>query len=651
MVHVLLYAPTQSGKTGTMLSTAFFSQMTIEGKKNLDIDKENIFVITGLSSSEWKRQTAERFPEEMHMNILHGPNLYVTEDKEGNPRGEELKKRLRGMKNVLFMIDEMHVAAKKDQILDKFMIEFNYKDPEFCRENNIKFVHVSATPEGSWLSFPHGYSSTTWMRPGKDYYGLRELVKHNQVRQSFDISQQVYDPVTDETKPTPQCIQGIFDIYVEMQKYDEPRYHIIRCNHDYTDRSQEPAITVQRLKRVMENINFVFEKFLLKKKKEGDEGDEDGDYDLVDMTEKTEQVQDLLDRKPYRHTFIFIKDTTKCAVTISKEFLGVVYERWTDNSHVFKQRKYYHRQKLNDEGLPTWSKENTLQTAISRESFIVQSLAGRLTGYRSRELRSAMKQTVVFTDPLYIHSYIRDTYNYYFNMEGLSKLVKNYLHVERYMDPLPGSTFISVGDWFQAENYQRPQADIPEEPEYPVMSDAYYQMVVLQEEDEEDLHILAGVGTVEYEHDGDPDQEPEFEPLSAEEIRYETIPLQSSIISYQSTGAEEHPEQTPKKSSSRKAAGFMQKPRLKKSEMTPEECVPYKDRPQDRMSDFKGTIQIHRFLNDGSSEGLKMDKVTRQVFNQYGILIGRCPPNSTANFQAYDDVFGAVPPKNLFGSR
>ena len=109
-VHVLLYAPTQSGKTGTMLSTAFFSQMSCY---DLNIDAKNIYVITGLSSTEWKVQTQKRFPALVHANILHGPNLYVTPDKYGKPRGEQLIEKLDGQKNVLIMIDEMHMREKR----------------------------------------------------------------------------------------------------------------------------------------------------------------------------------------------------------------------------------------------------------------------------------------------------------------------------------------------------------------------------------------------------------------------------------------------------------------------------------------------------------------------------------------------------------
>ena len=38
----------------------------------------------------------------------------------------------------------------------------------------------------------------------------------------------------------------------------------------------------------------------------------------------------ILNIKPLLHTFIFIKDTLRCAVTIPKPFIGILYERFTN---------------------------------------------------------------------------------------------------------------------------------------------------------------------------------------------------------------------------------------------------------------------------------------------------------------------------------
>jgi hypothetical protein len=47
-------------------------------------------------------------------------------------------------------------------------------------------------------------------------------------------------------------------------------------------------------------------------------------YDLLSMPNLN-----ILTTKPSKHTFIFIKDTLRCAVTIPKQYIGVLYERFT----------------------------------------------------------------------------------------------------------------------------------------------------------------------------------------------------------------------------------------------------------------------------------------------------------------------------------
>ena len=64
---VMAVAPTQSGKTGSMVASVLFMNKHPEIKQSI----ENTYILTGLSSKDWLDQTRERFPEEMHKNIYH----------------------------------------------------------------------------------------------------------------------------------------------------------------------------------------------------------------------------------------------------------------------------------------------------------------------------------------------------------------------------------------------------------------------------------------------------------------------------------------------------------------------------------------------------------------------------------------------------
>ena len=71
LLYFLAFALTQSGKTGSMLST--IHHFLKDPSLCLPID--NIFIITGISSVDWILQTKERFPENLHHRIYHRNNL------------------------------------------------------------------------------------------------------------------------------------------------------------------------------------------------------------------------------------------------------------------------------------------------------------------------------------------------------------------------------------------------------------------------------------------------------------------------------------------------------------------------------------------------------------------------------------------------
>ena len=93
VVNIMVIGKTQSGKTGTMLATIKKFMNTKD--KSIMIPKDNIFIITGLSSREWIKQTKERLPESIEKNVFHRGGLDNFIDKINNK------------KNLLFVINLM----------------------------------------------------------------------------------------------------------------------------------------------------------------------------------------------------------------------------------------------------------------------------------------------------------------------------------------------------------------------------------------------------------------------------------------------------------------------------------------------------------------------------------------------------------------
>ena len=69
LINMMTIAPTQSGKTGIICEVI---RLFI---KKTNISYKNIYVITGLSSVEWKTQTKSRLPDKFKKRVFHRCDL------------------------------------------------------------------------------------------------------------------------------------------------------------------------------------------------------------------------------------------------------------------------------------------------------------------------------------------------------------------------------------------------------------------------------------------------------------------------------------------------------------------------------------------------------------------------------------------------
>jgi hypothetical protein len=279
-VHtVLAVAPTQSGKTGSMLATIkFFLE-----SPSLSLPFHNIFIITGHSSTEWTQQTKERFPPQFRDNIFHRNQLST------------FAKKVSSLSNVLIFVDESHIASRKHQSVQ---IALSHLD---LFHNDIKIVLVTATP----LLCIKNYTihATIHMSPAHGYRSIECLLDDGLILSAKDLS-------------LPSSIPHILEIKALLSVI--PKYHIIR-----TPRGDGFELTVSNFKSVF-GTECIY---------------------IVDAIEF-----EFLSIPPSAHSFVFIIDRLRCAKTIHKEFLGVLYER--------------------------------CPKIINRDT-VIQGLLGRATGYHS----------------------------------------------------------------------------------------------------------------------------------------------------------------------------------------------------------------------------------------------------------------------------
>jgi hypothetical protein len=294
---ILAAALTQSGKTGSMLAVIH----KMMSSPDIPIPAKHIFIITGHSSVDWIAQTRDRFPKQIRRNIFHRNTL------------SKFSQRVRNLTNVLIFIDETQIASYHNQAIMKSLLAAGISESSlFYRD--IKFVLVSATPNSCVKRFipkREGYD-IVYMLPAPGYRSIFSYYDSGSLRQSKDLCG--FDVVSNSVLPF------VYDNIREIPLSLAPKYHIIRTHHSF-----KHDITIENFRHVfLSNCDYI---------------------SLPDLS--------ILEKPPLRHTFIFIKETLRCANTICKDHIGVLYERFA--------------RKVSD-------------------SAIIQGLAGRATGYHSASL-------------------------------------------------------------------------------------------------------------------------------------------------------------------------------------------------------------------------------------------------------------------------
>jgi len=307
-INVMVIAKTQSGKTGTMLSVIkqYLNQSTMH------IPIENIYIITGLSDTEWTAQTRDRMPAKLQQRVYHRDNLT-----------RNFIKDIKDKKNVLIIMDEIQIAAKDNQTINKIFETAGFYSIQELLKRDIKIIEFTATPDGTMYDMKKWgeYACKITMEPGIGYVGSSKLLESSRVKPYKDLCG--YNKYTDSINPI--VYENIKEIKEDIEKYTEPKYHIIRTpNGPKSDKT-------------INNFYSVF-------------SDSDIRHNIIkyDMESEIENINTILANVPDDHTFIFIKEKLRCAKTLHKTNLGVLYERYTKHPN---------------------------------DSVIIQGLLGRATGY------------------------------------------------------------------------------------------------------------------------------------------------------------------------------------------------------------------------------------------------------------------------------
>lgn len=288
ILHTLAIAPTQSGKTGSMIATCFHMLQ----HKDTYVPPQHIFVFTAHSSRDWLQQTKARFPDFMANNIYHRTQLPA------------LIQAIQHKQNILLILDEVHIAAKPFQSLYKLFSACKFFDLDHNFANNIKILSFTATPNVLHQHFTQTWQSahkTIYMDVPKQYVGMDTLLAQNRLFINHDLAG--FDNDSHSVKP--QTFQHICDYLHKIDLSSSPKFHIIR-----THRGHLHQFTIQNFEKTLQNHFKHIPVSLISEPKQ-----QQFDFDS------------FLASPPQKHTFIFIIDKLRCAKSLNLTHIGSLYER------------------------------------------------------------------------------------------------------------------------------------------------------------------------------------------------------------------------------------------------------------------------------------------------------------------------------------
>ena len=328
----LAIAPTQSGKTGSMLSIVRNAML----HKNTSTYLHNCFVITAHSDKAWVTQTRKRFPTVMQNNIWHRNHLIQNAHK------------IKHIRDAWIIVDEAHIGCKVGQTLYRFLHAAGLFNIQSVLQRNIKIVLFTATPGElvhdvkSWkqcaetlnMDVPDAYLSVDKLLAQNRVLECKPLCADDVSEQQNDVNEDGSETHTDDvSEQQNDVMQNIREIIPFIHGFDAPKFHIIR-----TPRGKKHALVIKNFKKVFDN-NFEF------------------------ISEPTiRNFDSLFESSPEKHTFVFIKDKLRCAKTLEKDHIGVLYDRHVNHPN---------------------------------HASVLQGLLGRLTGFHNNS------ESVVFSNFLY----------------------------------------------------------------------------------------------------------------------------------------------------------------------------------------------------------------------------------------------------------
>lgn len=198
---------TKVGMDGLMIEVA--KDITTHIDDDFVLNRKNVLFVTAMNNLAWEDDFKEKIPTCFKENIYHHGKL------------NRLKSKLKNIKNALIINDEIDTGDKENQRLHILFKESGILDITYMKENNIRFIFVSATMvnELHSLCLWEDKHYTHKMSVPKLYIGHKDFLEKNIIQE--------YYPVDSNESAEKWVKEDILSNYK-----DDFRVHIIRTDDD-----------------------------------------------------------------------------------------------------------------------------------------------------------------------------------------------------------------------------------------------------------------------------------------------------------------------------------------------------------------------------------------------------------------------------------
>lgn len=271
---IILAAEMQSGKTGTVRYLSHILQM------GPLMDSSDIYFICGMNDNDLYSQSLKEFE-----NIIPKKNILFSSHLQ------KINREKTPLKCKLLIIDESHYAGKINSQIDQFISKI---------EGEYITVSVSATPMAElasayWAEVEVG---KVYLRPGKGYYGIKDLFDNNRIFQSINIT-------TNQSK----FIDLISSIY-ESGKMSK-KYNIVRIPSIWYKQDLEEDILELDM-----DVRFI---------------------DCHSTSRITKDFNEIIAKKPKKFTIVWIYGSLRAGKQLNTKNIGFVHDTSSANADTVAQ--------------------------------------------------------------------------------------------------------------------------------------------------------------------------------------------------------------------------------------------------------------------------------------------------------------------------